>query len=103
MCPAQSFHFEDEQLAPVVLLCALRALEGRPLPVHLASQAYLPELAASEWQEAVFALKKVLNCLDGRSAKRWGLTKEQGAKFCRWRLAWLEMMNARPGLWPLQP
>lgn len=94
MCPAQSFQFEDDQLAPVVRACALRALEGRPLPIHLAAQAYLPALSPSEWQEAVATLRKVLHSLDGRSARRWGLTNEQGAKFCRWRRARVEMMSA---------
>lgn len=92
MCPTQTISFEDDELAPVVRLCALRAIEGRPLPVHLAAQAHLPLLSSEDWKAAVAALKKVLLALDGRSAKRWGLTNEQGSKFCRWRRARMETM-----------
>lgn len=84
---------EDETLAPLVRLCAQSALEGRPLPAHLAAQAHLPALSPADWTLAVETLRKILSCLDGRSAKRWGLTNDEGVRFGRWRRARLEELT----------
>lgn len=85
---APSLAFLDSpEFQQAVQTCATRALEGRPVPAHLVAQAQFYWMDAHQWQLALDALRHTLEKLDGRNATRWGLSRNQGARFCQWRKA----------------
>lgn len=84
----------EEHLIPLVQLYVKRVLAQRPTPLHLIAQAHLAHLEAEGWVRAVQRLHEVLMGLDGRSSQRWGLTRQQGSRFCQWRRNRLEHMSA---------
>ena len=76
---------QTESFGLSVRTCVLRAISGRPVPARVVAQAHLAFLDDDQWNQALELLSRVLMALDGRSAKKWGLTPDQGSRFRLWR------------------
>lgn len=72
-------------LAEAVRLYVRRAIEGHPVPARTVAMAQFSSLADADWADALETLHGVLLKLDGRTARKWGLTRKQGSRFSQWR------------------
>ena len=85
--------FESPDFAKAVKTYALRAIQGRPVSARAVAQFQFPGLDDAQWLNALEALQQTLMRLDGRNARRWGMTANQGSRFCRWRRGRQEHMT----------
>lgn len=84
---------ESQDFATAVKTYAMRALQGRPVSARTVAQFQFAGLDDAQWPQALQALQETLMRLDGRNARRWGMTANQGSRFCRWRRGRQEHMN----------